>query len=149
MAKVRVALFVGEELVQRYVDEGQEDVTRAGIIAEAVATGRFRDGSWVKSGVPIRAARALVRSDGSPVGITYVVHSERGGQLVAKVDGKRSVMTARTPEEIREAYAKAVGIQVKEYGLNDLQRSVLDGAFGAFCKGYSLGLLLKRKAGSK
>lgn len=136
--KSRVALFVGEQLVQRYVEPGTEEMTREAVIREAVASGKFRLGTWQKNGKTVTSARALLRPDGSPAGITYQRNGHRGDQVIAKANGKRKVMTVSTIDDLPMTFSTAVQYLRNEYGLNELQTKTLHDSFRAFCTAYGL-----------
>lgn len=132
-ARVRVALHVGGKLQQQYVPESEAAQAKESLLAEAVGTGKFRPSTW--AGSP--TAKAILKADGSPVGIGYQRPAHRRGMIIVKAKSEagenvRRIITATTTEEIREGFKVAVDYLVGLYLLDEKHKATLLDSYPAF-----------------
>ena len=137
----RVTLNVRGGAVQQFSSAADASAVLSREIQKAVKTGRYRVCTWGEDKKP--SVRALLRSDGSPVGISRISKPGRNGiQAAIYLAGNRSKLvrfvTVKRWEHLLPAFGQCVDFLVLHWSLDGRQRKTLSGSFAAFCKRYDL-----------
>lgn len=137
----RVTLRIGGSVVQRVVRSNDAAVNLELEVQKAVDTGLYRRAIWGACKVP--SARALLRKDGSPVGISYISTPGRDGvQAAIYLSGNKSKLvrfvTVSQFDRLLPAFRRCVEFLVEKWSLNGRQKRTLVMSFESFCKRYKL-----------
>lgn len=137
----RVTLSARGSAIQRFTSAEDAEIVLSREIQKAVKTGCYRIAAWGSDERP--SLRCLLRSDGSPVGISHISKPGRNGvQAAIYVEGNQSKLvryvTVKQREHLRPAFGQCVDFLVEKWSLDVRQKRNLVMSFDAFCKRYGL-----------